>query len=313
MIYFIFGDNSYDSWAEVEKLMQGYLKKGFAPKIYNADEAANLSDVFKSTENFGMFSNQELPVLKRATKNKSSKFADDMIEYLKLKYQQEMIMWEDGEVDKRRQLFKFIKTTDAKIIEFKPLSYRDLRSWLNKELKEREVKLENNLEELILATIGDDQGSISSELDKLALYARANKIEMINKKDLLEVLSESKEFDIWDFMTTVENGRRSERQKILNKLMEQGEEPLAILGMLGRHFRMLIEIRYLIDHKYAQPDIQKRLNLHPFVFRKAYPSARQFSQNRLERYYQKLLDTDLAIKEGKVSSKLGVTLFVGTL
>lgn len=313
MIHFLYGENTFESWNEVEKLIKSYINKGFSPRIYNADEAQNISEIFKSTENYGMFANQELPILKRATKNKSAKFADDMIEYLKLKYQQDLIIWEDGEVDKRRQLFKFIKTLKPEIKEYKKLYPNQLKVWLKQDIKKRNLNLTPACEDTILEVLGNDQNIISSELDKLELFIKANKIEKLENSKLLSVLSESREFDIWDFMSMVEQGKRSQRQRILNKLIEQGEEPIAILGMLGRHFRMLIEIRYLIDHRFAQPEIQSRLNLPPFVFKKAFPSAKQFSQNRLERYYQKLLDTDLAIKEGKVSANLGLTLFVGTL
>jgi DNA polymerase-3 subunit delta len=96
----------------------------------------------------------------------------------------------------------------------------------------------------------------------------------------------------------------------LHQLLNEGEHPLALLGMIVRQFRILIQVKELTERGLSQQDIATRLKLHRFVVQKAVRQAMNFSLEQLEVIYQKLLDTDMAIKTGQMDEVLALDMLV---
>ena len=66
----------------------------------------------------------------------------------------------------------------------------------------------------------------------------------------------------------------------------------------------------LAERGIASDQATAQLKLHPFVARKTAEQARNFSLPQLEAIYQKLLDTDIAIKTGRHEPMLALDLLV---
>jgi len=104
------------------------------------------------------------------------------------------------------------------------------------------------------------------------------------------------------------DGQRAAR--LLHQLLDEGEHPLALLGMIVRQFRILIQVKELSERGLSQQDMAARLKLHPFVVKKAVRQAMNFSTEQLETIYRRLLETDVAIKTGQMDAVLALDMLV---
>jgi DNA polymerase III delta subunit len=56
--------------------------------------------------------------------------------------------------------------------------------------------------------------------------------------------------------------------------------------------------------------IQKISKIHPFVIKKNFLLAKNFSINELKKIYKKILEIDFLIKTGKVDPQTGIEIFL---
>ena len=110
-------------------------------------------------------------------------------------------------------------------------------------------------------------------------------------------------------------GQRHPRNAMLylHRLLEVGEHPLGIFGMIVRQFRLLIQVRWLADRQMSQPDIAAKLKLHPFVTKKIRAQAQRFTLEQLRAAYQLLVNSDLAIKRGLLEAEAALDLLIAQL
>jgi DNA polymerase-3 subunit delta len=93
-------------------------------------------------------------------------------------------------------------------------------------------------------------------------------------------------------------------------LLDAGEHPLALLGMIVRQFRILIQVKELTERGLSQQEMATRLRLHHFVVKKTMRQAMNFSMDQLEAIYGRLLETDVAIKTGQMDEMLALDMLV---
>jgi DNA polymerase-3 subunit delta len=110
-------------------------------------------------------------------------------------------------------------------------------------------------------------------------------------------------------------GRRDGRAaaQTLHRLLDAGDHPLALLGMIVRQFRLLIQVEELKTGGATPQDIAQTLKIHPFPARKLYNQVTNFTAMQLEKVYRYLLDTDVAIKTGKIEAEVALDLLVAGL
>jgi DNA polymerase-3 subunit delta len=99
----------------------------------------------------------------------------------------------------------------------------------------------------------------------------------------------------------------------LHRLLEEGEHPLGLLGMIVRQFRLLVEVKALKAQGASSRDVAKALKLHPFPAGKLYRQATHFTAFQLEKVYRYLSETDVEIKTGSIEPELALDLLVAGL
>src|SRR5258708_30699327 len=100
---------------------------------------------------------------------------------------------------------------------------------------------------------------------------------------------------------------------LIQRLLEE-QDPLALLPMIYRQFRLLLQARDVLDMGGGKSDLTKYPDFRSdFVAQKAIEQARNFTMEQLEGIYRYLLDTDQGIKTGRVNDKLALDLLVAGL
>ena len=159
--------------------------------------------------------------------------------------------------------------------------------------------------------VGNDLWTLDRELEKLSLYAAGRSIE---EADIQELVSQVREASIFNAVDAMIDGRPGVALRLLQKLRQDGAALPYIIGMVERQLRLVALARYWSEQRIPQPEMAGKLGVPPFAVRRAVEQARRNSWPDINRRYQRLLETDLAIKTGRVDSEdLALELLVADL
>ena len=92
------------------------------------------------------------------------------------------------------------------------------------------------------------------------------------------------------------SGKYGQALQKLQQLLKMQEEPLAILGAIGAHFRRIGTARILLDHGRTTADLMKLYGMKEYPARKAMDAARRFRPEFCAKAAQLVLETDYQMK-----------------
>lgn len=213
-VYFFYGDEDYNIEQAIENLKQG-LDKNFLAMSYKTLDNPQFSDLMDAIRAQAMMFGKKLTVIdckKYFLKNaveKGENIEDDTLNTDKSTFNDKelkeledaldvvpdnsdivftviMPRNENKKIDTRKKLFKILsKYNNQEFPTFKMNYYGklDLAKWINKAAKSKEIKLEQDVTDILIEQIGNNLREINVELDKLKLIAYPGKnitVEMVN-------------------------------------------------------------------------------------------------------------------------------------
>ena len=159
--------------------------------------------------------------------------------------------------------------------------------------------------------VGNDLWTLDRELEKLALYCHGRNIEEADIQEMVALVREASIFNAVDAMI---DGRPEVALRLLQKLRQDGAGLPYIIGMVERQLRLVALARYWTEQRLPPGELASKLGVPPFVARKTAEQARRNAWPDLDRRYQRLLETDLAFKTGRIDSEdLALELLVADL
>lgn len=105
-------------------------------------------------------------------------------------------------------------------------------------------KLPPDAAELLVELVGPHLGLLDQELDKLAVAVGS--APAITADDVGRLVGRSREADVFRILDAVGEGKPGEALAVLGRLIEEGEDPLAILGPLTYQLRKLATVGRLL-------------------------------------------------------------------
>lgn len=171
-----------------------------------------------------------------------------------------------------------------------------LADWIVTRVEDKGGRIEFSAANDLAMFVGADLRGLDNELEKLFTYRRGEPIRREDVRILVAPVQEQSIFELTDAM-----GKKdvTTALRLLHDQLSHDAEPLYLLAMIARQFRLMLQARDLAARGLEIDEIRAKLGLHPFVARKALEQSRNFSIDQLQAIYHKLLDTDIAIKTGR--------------
>lgn len=173
--------------------------------------------------------------------------------------------------------------------------------------KEAEGQITTPAAELLVSLVGDSPRLAVQELEKLLVYV--NYARPIDTDDVEHLTADQGQGDIFAMVDAIGNrdGRRA--LNMLHRLLSE-KEPLSIFGMVVRQFRLLIIAREVMNDGGQIKEVSRILKLPSYAAEKVSVQARRFNQETLEAIYHRLLDIDVAVKNGEVEGSLALDTLI---
>lgn len=190
---------------------------------------------------------------------------------------------------------------DKAALGFYRLKEEELCQWAAQEARRLGKTLTLAAAQRLVEMVGENLADLSQELGKLALYAGAEKTLTPNL--VRQSASHSRTYNIFALVEALGEVDASKRLSALDKLLDLGEEPTRILGMLARQLRLLL--RYKENAPGASPAaLAGSLKQTPWLVRKLEQQAPRFFLPALKSHLKLLHQADLHLKTSTGNPRL---------
>ncbi len=221
-----------------------------------------------------------------------------------------LLIFKDGPLADTNPLLRSLRQT-AQPHHLTAPSGEGLARWIKTTAGDKGTGISPAAIKSLMDLIGNDLWTLEQELEKLALYASGPNIE---EADVRQMVSQAKEANIFSAVDAMIGGRPGVALDLLRQLREDGREAPYIIGMIGRQLRLMALARDLTERGVPQGEMGKRLGVaSQYAVQKTVEQARRHSGQDLSWRYRRLLDTDLAIKRGRLNPDLALELLVAEL
>lgn len=147
---------------------------------------------------------------------------------------------------------------------------------------------------LLVDLVGADMGLLDQEMAKLAIYAGGN--TRIDTPDVDQLVGQSRAENTWKIFDLIASGQIGAALTLLERLFDQGEEPLRLLGAFSMQLRRLAQAARLHVQGASLPNALEQAGVPPFGRRGAEQQILHLGRRRLDLVYDWLLETDLGLK-----------------
>lgn len=170
---------------------------------------------------------------------------------------------------------------------------RGARQAVERFARELGLQLAPETAEELVFVLGNDQGRLHAELQKLRAYVGPG--QPVTPNDLAAVVSPARQFSVFELADLLAERRRAEALARLRRLLDAGESPIGIVGLLAWLYRQLWQAQMLPRHtpvvKVAQLLHMPLWRVEPLV-----RQARRFSPQELRQAFAALLEADVVLK-----------------
>jgi DNA polymerase-3 subunit delta len=307
MIIFLYGPDTYRSRQKLNEIVERYKKihkSGLNLKYFDfkKDSFEDFRDAFKSSS---MFDEKKLLILRNAFLN--SDLEEKFVNFIKeLAKSKEVIVFYEKEIKKDTPLFKLL-IKHGKSQNFQLLEGFRLKNWVKKEFKKYSTEIDDSALNLLLDFVGNNLWQMVNEIRKLVSYKNGKRIKV---KDVQTLVRPKIETDIFKTIDAIAQKDKKRALELVKKHLEKGDSPTFILAMINFQFRNLLMIKDLIERGKSKNYILKETGLHPFVVEKTLKLAKRFQLEELKKIHQRIFQTDLKIKTGKITPEVGLEILI---
>jgi DNA polymerase-3 subunit delta len=149
---------------------------------------------------------------------------------------------------------------------------------------------------LLVDLVGPEMGLLHQELLKLAIYV-GNR-DHIDAGDVDKLVGSNRAENTWKILDAIGEGRAAEGLAMLERLFDQGEEPLMILGALSKQLRRLAQAARLNQNGLPLATALEKAGVPAFGMKGCEQQLIHLGRRRTDRLYDWLLEVDFGMKGG---------------
>jgi len=293
-LLFFYGKEPFLLQRAMRKVRKAVLqaeKDDFNDNQFFAKEATAAA-IVEAAQTLPVFASRRLVTIKDAHLLPAVEM-EGLLGYLKEPVAETCLLFVAEKIDSRRKFFQQFKKNGV-LIEFKPLTEREMPGHIRSFLDERDYRISADALDLFCSMVSDSLHEVHGELEKLLLYLGER--TLVDVTDVQAVVSKGRSENIFELGNAVGRGDVSRALSLAKQLTDGGEAPLKILSLLVRHFRQLWKVRELQVQNCSPRDIAGTAGVPFFVVQPMIAQGKRFSRVDFRRFYELFLETDLAMK-----------------
>lgn len=253
-----------------------------------ADAVENLPMMAETT--FVWVDEVDIFKMSETDREKMIDILSDIPDYCTVVFTYETTPWKP---DKRLKKLWDAVQKHGTVVEFPKQDQKDLVAWIQRHFAANGKRIKNDLCVYLIDITGGTMTALSGEIGKICAYSGAEEIVKADIDAVVEPVLDAVVFQMTDLLG--QNAYAPALVK-LRQLLKMQQEPLAILGAVGAHFRRMGTARTLSDNGRTSGELMKLCGISDYAARKTMSAASRFSPVFYARTAELILETDMAIK-----------------
>jgi DNA polymerase-3 subunit delta len=219
-----------------------------------------------------------------------------------------VLVLEAANLDGRQKFFRLL-SEKALVVEL-TIGGESAAALASQMAKDLEVEIDPDAATLLAEILNGDPSRMHSELQKLATYTQGS--ARIGVADVEALVVAARRNTVWQLADMLADGKRDRALTLLDGLLREGEEPVAIVGALAWLYRKLIEARGLAAHT-AGYQAARQLGMRPEAAENAVRQAHRIPQADLLRGLVALAEADSQLKSSTPNPRALMEFLVAQL
>jgi DNA polymerase-3 subunit delta len=319
MNIFLYGEDTFRSRQHLKKMIEKFKvdrdPQGLNTVVLDC-EKEDLGGVMGQVLATPFLAERRMVVLERClTATKKQELQEEILKRISentLPESNVLVFWEDGAKPKTK-VAKELYTILAKekfAQSFELMRGSDLSRWIQSEVESRGATIEAPALQYLSLNVGGDMWRLSTLIDQLTSYHSPISVASVQL-----FLEEKVDDNIFNLVDAIVAKQPKKVYKMIREQYAKGEDPQFIFAMLIRQFRILLELRDLVDQdtNLSSDALAKQLGLHPFVVKKSLPFVKKYSFAELKQIFSSLLKIDIETKTGQGDQSVLLDVFVGRM
>lgn len=219
-----------------------------------------------------------------------------------------------GDIDKKKSMVNKINKNGI-VYNCEKISDMDLFKWTRKRFDENQITIENAQVMYFIESTGyKDKNNeftlsdIENEIKKISSFAGKD-TKVTN--EIIDRLSQKKiENDIFKLIDYIGEKNSQNAIKILNDMINEGESVLGIFAMINRQFKIVLQVKELLNKGMNNKVIADKLKMSLFVVNKSIKISKNFTESMIIDMLNYILESDYKIKNGLMRDTLAIEMLV---
>ncbi|MBR5467917.1 MAG: DNA polymerase III subunit delta [Firmicutes bacterium] len=308
--YLLFGEDQF-LMAKAQKDLENAVVDEMAAVMNRDffDGASDIGKVMDAAETMPFLSDMRLVVVKDSGlfDDGRSRDTEKMAEYIANIPDSTCILFAEKKVKKNNRLYKAVaKVGTAE--EFGKLTEGEAAKVIAAILKREKINCSSALVYYIIHSVGCDMASLEKEVTKLIAYKGEG--GTVEQEDIDAVCTKTLEAKVFDMVKAIGMRNPSQAIKIYRTLIMFNEAPIKIFALVIRQFKIMLQCKVLSSEGKNLNEIKEITGQNYYAVKECTEQSRNFTAEALKNAVYECLETDTAIKSGKIDAEAAVELII---
>lgn len=297
--YLFEGTEEYIKQQALKRLEKTILPEGLEELNLTVLEDPKADEMISACETIPFMADRRVVVVNESALLSASKKSDDadpaIIEYMEhLPPTVCLVFFLKGKADGRKKLYTLLKK-NAWIVDFSPMGDAECQRWVIRSLSQKGKSITADTASYLIFTVGKDAALLTQEMEKLVSYSDQ---EEITRDAIDTICIPSTECTVFQMVDAQVAGNLSKTFQLLNQMLKNGEERMAVLAMLLRQYRIMYHLKCLSEEGTPSSQWGALVGIPPFAVTRTLQQTKPYSRKHLKAAYDYLTDTELRLKQG---------------
>ena len=218
-----------------------------------------------------------------------------------------LVFTTNNKVDMRKKITKVLKEK-YHFVNIENLKPRDIFTKVKDKFNSEGYIIDDESVNYIITNNANNYDLVYNEIEKIMLYYQ--KPCKVKYEDIINIVARSLDTNNFKFVDMIVSKNICEAFKLYDDIKLMKVEPLALIGLLAREYRLMLFVKLLKQEHYSNYEVCSELKLQDWQLEKYIKNSLKFKVDELKNRMVDLANLDLAIKSGKIDKWLGLAKFI---
>jgi DNA polymerase III subunit delta len=300
--YVFVGEDPFKPDYYADFLFRAAFPEGGNREILYGDEI-NVQDLLEQIRTPSLWDPTKFVLVRRGEKLTAKQW-EALIPLLSEPLERCRLVIQCAKADARLKFFQALSKSGEHValVKFEPGIGSDWNIWLQSFLRAAGKEMEDSARELLTEWTAGSLSELKHSIERAALFAGGE--TTIRREHIRAVAFRVAPEDVFRFTAGLLSGDRSGSLSLLETLLRQGEEPLALIGLLSRQYRWLLGILAHRAEGKADTAIASAAGIFPAAGRILFPASRRLGSKGVIRGLSALAEADHGLKSSRLPKDL---------